>query len=75
MYSIIPQIGYEYFPELSIGIGAYFGESIINSYQIFFLTNLAIIPIALYLSSRVTISFGLKFRLQRFPNRLAHVEF
>ena len=71
MYSIIPQIGYEYFTELSIGLGAYFGESIINSYHIFFLTNLAIIPFALYLSSRVTLSFSLKFRLQRFPNRLA----
>lgn len=71
IYSIIPQLGYEYFPELSIAIGAYFGSSIITSYQLFFLTNLATIPFALYLSSRITLSFGLKFRLQRFPGRLA----
>tara|TARA_A100001015_G_scaffold244688_1_gene280302 strand:- start:1409 stop:2656 length:1248 start_codon:yes stop_codon:yes gene_type:complete len=71
IYSIIPQVGYEYFPELSMAIGAYFGQGIITSYQIFFLTNLAIIPFALYLSSRITLSFGLKFRLQRFSGRLA----
>ena len=66
LYSIIPQIGYIYFPELSVAIDAYFGEFIVQKFQFFFLLNLAVIPIAFYLSSKITITAGYSLNIKGF---------
>ena len=72
LYSIVPQVGYEYFPELSIMLGAYFGESIISSVNLFFLSNLTLIPLALYLSTKVTWSLGYSLSFKGFPSMTAY---
>ena len=69
LYTIVPQIGYIYFPELSVAMDAYFGQSIISSFQIFFLSNLIVVPLALYLSSKLKLSSGLAFRFSGFPGK------
>ena len=69
LYTIVPQIGYIYFPELSMAMDAYFGQSIISSFQIFFLSNLIVVPLALYLSSKFKLSSGLSFRFSGFPGK------
>ena len=69
LYAIVPQVGYVYFPELSMAMDAYFGKSIIKPFQIFFLSNLIVVPLALYLSTKFKFSSGFSFRFSGFPGK------